>query len=165
MSTQTPVQTVSRHVHEPDWQSGAGCVHPGWFCQEPVSSQFCGVEPEQRDVLGAQAPVQSPSPLHANGQVWVVCQEPVASHVCFDAPEHCVCPGTHLPVQAPRVHPNGQVCELCHTPLELQVCTPSPAHCFAPVAQARRVASAPSGGVGAVDASSGAASSSVSSST
>jgi hypothetical protein len=129
-------------MHVPDWQSGVGCAHAGWLCQEPVASHVCGVEPEQRVAFGEHAPVQSPSPLQMYGHVCVVCQVPVVSHVCLDAPEHCVWLGTHFPVHAPRVQPKGQVCVLRHLPSGPQVWTPVPAHCFEPGSHAR-AASAP----------------------
>ena len=72
----------------PDWQSGEGCAHAGWFCQEPVASHVWGAPPEHRAAPGEHMPVQSPSPLQTKGHVWVVCQAPVVSHVCLDAPEH-----------------------------------------------------------------------------
>ncbi len=42
-----PPHSVSRQVHEPLEQSGAGCVHVAWFTQLPVAPHVCGVLPMQ----------------------------------------------------------------------------------------------------------------------
>jgi hypothetical protein len=130
-----PLQTVSRHVQVPIWQSGAGCAHGGWLCQLPVESHVWGVDIEHCVAFGVQEPEQVPEPLHTYWQVDVFCHVPVLSQVWMSRPEHRVTPGTQVPVQAPCEQANEHACMFCHAPVLSQFWTLPPAHWFDPGTQ------------------------------
>jgi hypothetical protein len=74
-------QRVSRHVHEPLWQSGLGCWHVASFVHVPAE-HICGVSALHCVSLGEHTPVHTP-PTHvlfAAEQSVALPHVPVAVH-------------------------------------------------------------------------------------